>query len=116
MYHKQCSKLEIITDASKSGVANETLQNAARRASKVMTEQEARQILGVSENTAWEEIAKASIVCLTFFPSFPLFSISCPSLETFSIAECRSMTLYLREMPRMGVSTFNQRFIGPRSA
>ncbi|OMO79631.1 Mitochondrial import inner membrane translocase subunit Tim16 [Corchorus olitorius] len=48
-------------DASKSGVAQETLQNAARRASKVMTEQEARQILGVSQETAWEEILKASI-------------------------------------------------------
>ncbi|WRX21277.1 hypothetical protein QQP08_013764 [Theobroma cacao] len=51
------------SDASKSGVAQETLQNAARRASKVMTEQEARQILGVSEETAWEEIMKASIFC-----------------------------------------------------
>ncbi|KAL5852102.1 hypothetical protein ACOSQ3_007220 [Xanthoceras sorbifolium] len=45
-------------DASKSGVAQEALQNAARRGSKVMTEQEARQILGVSEDTAWQEIVK----------------------------------------------------------
>ncbi|KAK9903721.1 hypothetical protein M0R45_001021 [Rubus argutus] len=44
--------------ASKSGVAQETLQNAARRAGKVMTEQEARQILGISEETAWEEVLK----------------------------------------------------------
>ncbi|XVF84426.1 hypothetical protein PTKIN_Ptkin17bG0036100 [Pterospermum kingtungense] len=49
---------QALTNASKSGVAQETLQNAARRASKVMTEQEARQILGVSEETAWEEIVK----------------------------------------------------------
>ncbi|KAH7573388.1 hypothetical protein JRO89_XS03G0137600 [Xanthoceras sorbifolium] len=37
-------------DASKSGVAQEALQNAARRGSKVMTEQEARQILGKYEH------------------------------------------------------------------
>ncbi|KAK6279400.1 hypothetical protein POUND7_019667 [Theobroma cacao] len=49
---------QALANASKSGVAQETLQNAARRASKVMTEQEARQILGVSEETAWEEIMK----------------------------------------------------------
>ncbi|XP_022761700.1 mitochondrial import inner membrane translocase subunit PAM16 like 2-like [Durio zibethinus] len=49
---------QALTNAAKSGVAQETLQNAARRAGKVMTEQEARQILGVSEETAWEEIIK----------------------------------------------------------
>ncbi|PPR87593.1 hypothetical protein GOBAR_AA33102 [Gossypium barbadense] len=49
---------KFIADAAKSGVTHETLQNAARRAGKVMTEQEARQILGVSEDTAWEEIMK----------------------------------------------------------
>ncbi|KAL6970815.1 hypothetical protein U1Q18_030499 [Sarracenia purpurea var. burkii] len=48
----------LISDASKSGVAQETIQNAARRASKTMTEQEARQILGVSEQSTWEEIAQ----------------------------------------------------------
>ncbi|XWS08988.1 hypothetical protein CRYUN_Cryun40dG0047400 [Craigia yunnanensis] len=37
---------KFITDAAKSGVAQETLQNAARRAGKVTMEQEARQILG----------------------------------------------------------------------
>ncbi|KAI5007858.1 hypothetical protein ZWY2020_008906 [Hordeum vulgare] len=30
--------------------------NGIRRASKAMTEQEARQILGISEKTSWEEI------------------------------------------------------------
>ncbi|TQD76193.1 hypothetical protein C1H46_038278 [Malus baccata] len=44
--------------ASKTGVAQETLQNAVRRSSKVMTEQEARQILNVSETTTWEEVLK----------------------------------------------------------
>ncbi|CAA3009950.1 mitochondrial import inner membrane translocase subunit PAM16 like 2-like isoform X1 [Olea europaea subsp. europaea] len=46
----------MIADASKSGVAQETLQNAVRKGSKVMTEQEARQVLGVTEQSTWEEI------------------------------------------------------------
>ncbi|XP_023535168.1 mitochondrial import inner membrane translocase subunit PAM16 like 2-like [Cucurbita pepo subsp. pepo] len=49
---------QALTNASKSGVAQETIQNTVRRASKVMTEQEARQILGVSPETPWEEIVK----------------------------------------------------------
>lgn len=44
-----------IADASKSGVAQETVQNI-RRASKIMAEPEARQILGVTEHSTWEEI------------------------------------------------------------
>ncbi|XP_065864994.1 mitochondrial import inner membrane translocase subunit PAM16 like 2 [Euphorbia lathyris] len=48
---------QALTNAAKSGVANETVQNTFRR-SKVMTEQEARQILGVTEETSWEEILK----------------------------------------------------------
>ncbi|XP_050220845.1 mitochondrial import inner membrane translocase subunit PAM16 like 2-like isoform X1 [Mercurialis annua] len=47
---------QALTNASKSGVAQETIQNTIRRGSKVMTEQEARQILGVTEQTSWEEI------------------------------------------------------------
>lgn len=38
-------------------MAHETINNI-RRASKTMTEQEARQILGVSEQSTWEEIAQ----------------------------------------------------------
>ncbi|KAH1047110.1 hypothetical protein J1N35_037894 [Gossypium stocksii] len=49
---------KFVVDAAKSGVTHETLQNAVRRGGKVMTEQEARLILGVSEETAWEEILK----------------------------------------------------------
>lgn len=45
----------MFVDASKSGVAQETVQNAVRR-SKIMAEQEARQILGVTESSSWEEI------------------------------------------------------------
>ncbi|KAJ8752626.1 hypothetical protein K2173_005515 [Erythroxylum novogranatense] len=48
---------QALANASKSGVAQETVQNI-RRGSKVMAEAEARQILGVSENSSWEEIVK----------------------------------------------------------
>nr|GLL32787.1 mitochondrial import inner membrane translocase subunit PAM16 like 2-like [Ipomoea trifida] len=43
------------SDASKSGVAQEAAQNIIRTG-KVMTETEARQILGVTENSTWDEI------------------------------------------------------------
>ncbi|KAI3823151.1 hypothetical protein L1987_04583 [Smallanthus sonchifolius] len=49
---------QALQNASKSGVAQETLQNVVRRGSKAMTEQEARQILGVTEQSSWEEIAQ----------------------------------------------------------
>ncbi|CAL9121872.1 unnamed protein product [Musa textilis] len=46
-----------LENANKTGVANEAIQNI-RRASKAMTEQEARQILGINEQSTWEEILK----------------------------------------------------------
>ncbi|CAN6317094.1 unnamed protein product, partial [Urochloa humidicola] len=46
-----------LVNANKTGVAHEAMNNI-RRASKTMTEQEARQILGVSENSTWEEIVQ----------------------------------------------------------
>uniref|UniRef100_A0A452YG90 Mitochondrial import inner membrane translocase subunit Tim16 n=1 Tax=Aegilops tauschii subsp. strangulata TaxID=200361 RepID=A0A452YG90_AEGTS len=46
-----------VKDANKTGVAHEAVNNI-RRASKTMTEQEARQILGVTEQSTWEEIAQ----------------------------------------------------------
>ncbi|OWM87957.1 hypothetical protein CDL15_Pgr000374 [Punica granatum] len=49
---------QALANASKNGTAQEAMQNTIHRASKAMTEQEARQILGVSEGTAWEEILK----------------------------------------------------------
>ncbi|KAI7726251.1 hypothetical protein M8C21_008595 [Ambrosia artemisiifolia] len=59
---------QALQNASKTGVAQETLQNAVRRGSKAMTEQEARQILGVTEQSSWEEIAKASFMhCICCF-------------------------------------------------
>ncbi|KAI0513564.1 mitochondrial import inner membrane translocase subunit PAM16 like 2 [Dendrobium catenatum] len=44
-----------LENANKTGVAQETLQNI-RRAGRTMTEQEARQILGLHENASWEEV------------------------------------------------------------
>lgn len=49
-----------MADASKNGVAQEAVQNI-KRASKTMTEGEARQILGVTENSSWEEIVQVRL-------------------------------------------------------
>ncbi|KAK2366619.1 Protein Transporter, Pam16 [Trifolium repens] len=49
---------QALTNASKNGVAQETIQNTIRKASKTITEQEARQILGVTKETPWEDIIK----------------------------------------------------------
>ncbi|CAM8920031.1 unnamed protein product [Rhodiola kirilowii] len=46
---------QALANASKSGVAQESVQNVMR-GSKTMVEQEARQILGVSEKASWEEV------------------------------------------------------------
>ncbi|KAL8484488.1 hypothetical protein ACS0TY_026971 [Phlomoides rotata] len=48
---------QALANASKNGVAQEAVQNI-KRGSKMMTEAEARQILGVSENMTWEEVVK----------------------------------------------------------
>lgn len=48
---------QALANASKNGVAQEAVQNI-KRASKTMTEAEARQILGVAENSSWEEIVQ----------------------------------------------------------
>lgn len=50
----------VVTDAAKNGITKDTVQNNVRRASK-LTEREARQILGVTEETPWEEIVKVSL-------------------------------------------------------
>ncbi|XP_039037870.1 mitochondrial import inner membrane translocase subunit PAM16 like 2-like [Hibiscus syriacus] len=67
----QSFECKFIADAAKSGVTHETLQNGAGR---VMTEHEARQILGVSEDATWEEITKASILSISFCFPFQLLS------------------------------------------
>jgi len=47
---------QAIVNASKTGVAQETVQNMAHKVSKTMTEHEARQILGVVETAPWEDV------------------------------------------------------------
>ncbi|XP_024390236.1 mitochondrial import inner membrane translocase subunit PAM16 like 2 [Physcomitrium patens] len=49
---------QAIVNASKTGVAQETVQNMAHKVSKTMTEHEARQILGVVERAPWEDVVK----------------------------------------------------------
>ncbi|GMH08361.1 hypothetical protein Nepgr_010201 [Nepenthes gracilis] len=49
---------QALANASRTGVAQETIQNTVHRASRAMSEQEARQILGIPENSTWEEILK----------------------------------------------------------
>lgn len=46
---------QALANASKTGAAEEVAQNI-RRASKTMTETEARQILGITEKSTWEEV------------------------------------------------------------
>ncbi|CAO1942627.1 unnamed protein product, partial [Urochloa humidicola] len=46
-----------IVNANQTGAAQEVI-NGIKRASKAMTEQEARQILGISEKSTWEEIVQ----------------------------------------------------------
>jgi hypothetical protein len=62
-----------LIDANSSGAAQEVV-NGIRKASKAITEQEARQILGVSEKTSWEEILKVC-ACVTIEADF-LFCLS----------------------------------------
>ncbi|XP_055819877.1 mitochondrial import inner membrane translocase subunit PAM16 like 1-like [Solanum dulcamara] len=47
---------QALANASKNGVAQEAVQNIKR--AKTMTDAEARQILGVTENASWEEIVQ----------------------------------------------------------
>lgn len=56
----------LIADASKTGVAQEAVQNI-RRGSKTMAESEARQILGVTENSPWEDIVQVLPTLLFLF-------------------------------------------------
>ncbi|KAL9260549.1 Mitochondrial import inner membrane translocase subunit PAM16 like 2-like protein [Drosera capensis] len=49
---------QALANASKTGVAQEAVENVARRGSKAMTELEARQILGITEKSTWEDIMK----------------------------------------------------------
>ncbi|KAI3919291.1 hypothetical protein MKW98_030427 [Papaver atlanticum] len=46
---------QALTNPNKSGVAQETMQNVVNRV-KGLAEPEARQILGVTEKSSWEEV------------------------------------------------------------
>uniref|UniRef100_K4CME1 Uncharacterized protein n=1 Tax=Solanum lycopersicum TaxID=4081 RepID=K4CME1_SOLLC len=48
---------QALSNASKNGVAQEAVQNI-KAASKTMTEAEARQILGVTEDSSWKKIVQ----------------------------------------------------------
>ncbi|KAL1562862.1 mitochondrial import inner membrane translocase subunit PAM16 like 1-like [Salvia divinorum] len=48
---------QALANASKTGATQEAV-NTIKRGGKMMTESEARQILGVTEDTPWEEIVK----------------------------------------------------------
>eukprot|EP00475_Leptophrys_vorax_P011000 TRINITY_DN17561_c0_g1_i1.p1 TRINITY_DN17561_c0_g1~~TRINITY_DN17561_c0_g1_i1.p1 ORF type:complete len:115 (-),score=13.93 TRINITY_DN17561_c0_g1_i1:399-743(-) len=47
---------QALSNAARSGVASEAAATASRRFSKVMSLQEARMILGVTEETPWEQV------------------------------------------------------------
>lgn len=53
----------IFADANKTGAAQEAI-SGIKRASKAMTDQEARQILGISEQSTWEAIVKVCDIVL----------------------------------------------------
>jgi len=72
----------MIADASKSGVAQEAAQNI-RRATKIMAEPEARQVLGVTEHSSWEEILK---VALHFIYAIDLYVLEIAVLNPFVVA------------------------------
>ncbi|KAF9622697.1 hypothetical protein IFM89_032618 [Coptis chinensis] len=58
---------QALSNASKSGVAQETIHNTIRRGIKPMTEQEARDILGVTESSSWEEILQVVYLSISQF-------------------------------------------------
>ncbi|XP_044965271.1 UPF0098 protein CPn_0877/CP_0992/CPj0877/CpB0906-like [Hordeum vulgare subsp. vulgare] len=56
-------------NAQRTGAAQEAM-SGIRRASKAMTKQEARKILGISEKTIWEEIVQEDwVLCRVFYKS-----------------------------------------------
>ncbi|CAH2043937.1 unnamed protein product [Thlaspi arvense] len=47
---------QALTNASKSGVAHEAMQNVKSGSRRMISEPEARQILGVTEKSSWDEV------------------------------------------------------------
>lgn len=62
-----------VSDASKSGVAQEAM-HSIKRGIRGLTEPEARQILGVTEKSSWEEILKVCFSLLASLQFFLLYS------------------------------------------
>lgn len=54
----------MVTDASKSGVAHEAVQSVKR--GMLLSEPEARQILGVTEKSSWDEVVKVCVFASHF--------------------------------------------------
>jgi len=82
-----------------------------------MTEQEARQILGVSENSTWEEIVQ---VCYFPFVSFRIRLVIIRThtshINVNNYVLCSDTITCLKETPNLGAFTSNRRFTGPKSA
>ncbi|GER32444.1 mitochondrial import inner membrane translocase [Striga asiatica] len=97
---------QALANASKNGVAQEAAHHI-KRGSKMMTEAEARQILGVSENSTWEEIVQRTHAPSAFTPR--------ERVELLHTAGAPSMIICLNGMRKMGVFISNQRFIEPKS-
>ncbi|XP_010483871.1 PREDICTED: mitochondrial import inner membrane translocase subunit tim16 isoform X1 [Camelina sativa] len=49
---------QALANASRSGVAHEAAQNLKRGSRGILSELEAREILGVTEKSSWEEVLK----------------------------------------------------------
>ncbi|KZV46469.1 mitochondrial import inner membrane translocase subunit tim16 [Dorcoceras hygrometricum] len=104
---------QALANASKNGVAQEAVENI-KRASKTMTEAEARQILGVTEQTTWEEVLKVSppytitrkVVCIFLY----VLQMMAAPLVFRGMITCSNGTR------RMGVFISNQRFTEPKNA
>lgn len=93
-------------DASKTGAAQEVAQNI-KRAGKAITETEARQVLGVAENSSWEEIMQVHFIsillflmCVCVFPNPtyepPCFSIFVQKYDNLFEQNAKNGSFYLQ--------------------
>lgn len=78
----------IIADASKTGAAQEVAQNI-RRAGKTMTETEARQILGVADQSTWEEVLQVDLILTSPFYNVHICNMHMFLNQLFTPAEVR---------------------------
>lgn len=108
-----------LADASKSGVAREAMHNI-KRGIRGLTEPEARQILGVTEKSSWDEVLK---VCFSLgFIAFLLFIIQVKKkpfllLSNIICIFCyRDTTSCSNVMQKAEAFISNQRFIELKNA